>query len=166
MSTHTKLHITWAKAFNEVYCHHASLEIPYHSSSLFPPETIKIGLSIRRNNIVKKVVQSSYDSLVYFYLPCILSNDSILVPLNAEYIVSAIELNSWSKLRSGKRAAPKSYLLALSYELPGGQEFTYTFETGHTPYLECESRFETMVDGDKFCAEVVFASEGMTVKFS
>ena len=165
MTSYPKLLITWAKAFNDVYCHHASLEIPYHGSSLFPPETIKIGLSIRSNNIVKSVVKSFYDNHVYFYLPCVVSQYSLAVPLNAEDIVSALELNSWSMLRSGKRAAPKSYLLALSYVLPDREEISYTFEAEHTPYMECEHRFMTMADGDYLSAEIEFSSEDPTVKF-
>lgn len=145
------LSITWGKAFDEIYCHHASLSIPYHPDSLFAPEYVRIGITIRTNIIKKKKIDKSLDAQISKYLPCALSGQSLIVALNDTAIVDALCLNSWSSLKNNKRGTPKQIPVNISYSIDGIEEFVLPFDIGNngTPYLMFEKEFESMANGDK-----------------
>ena len=70
-NTRHRLDITWAKAFDEVYCHHASLFIPFVQESLFDaPELVKIGVTVRYNTVKGRKIISTSCSDFQEFLPC------------------------------------------------------------------------------------------------
>ena len=106
--------ITWAKAFGDVYCHHASLFIPTFVKSLFTPEIVKVSVRIRLNTIEKGEVKSFSDKTISRFLPVKFENESMLIPLNSTEILECLCENEWTTLKGGKRGAPKSFPLSIS----------------------------------------------------
>lgn len=155
----TKNHIlslTWAKAFGDIYCHHASLLIPYKPASIFPPQVIRIGLTIRTNMIQKGKIITHIDSTTTVYLPCELSDDGLSVALNSTAIVDGIGSDSWTSLKGGRRGTPKSYPIKLSYHIEDNDEVSYEFDTEklRTPYLLSEENFKQLKDGEQIDVEI------------
>lgn len=145
------LHITWGKAFGEIYCHHASLTIPYDEISLFTPEIVRISLSIRTNNIEKGTITGHSDKTVTNFLPCKSINGGLLIPLNSTPIIDGLSLNSWTSLKGGERGTMKEFPISISYKMGDFPEIVLTFnhEKSETPYIISEPKFVDMKDGDK-----------------
>lgn len=145
------IHITWAKAFDEIYCHHASLFIPYVATSLFPPEIVCVGVTVRLNNIKKGKVISSYDRTDYCYLPCLQVEGGLSVPIDSTKLIDDLSLNIWTTLKHGKRGSLKVFPLSIFYQILGEDKITILFNhiQAKTPYLISEPEFDGMNDGDK-----------------
>ena len=152
------LNITWAKAFGEVYCHHASLFIPHTSSSLFAPEVVCVGATIRTTIIEKGKVQSSSDKPIAYYLPCKSVEGGLEVPINSATLIECIGLNSWTSLKNGARGALKEFPLNLFYQLEEYPMVTLPFEheNNGTPYLLHEDKIEQLKDGEKIDLTITF----------
>ena len=150
MQDKPSLHITWAKAFGEIYCHHATLFIPSRAS-LFCPETICVGITVRNNIVTKGEVTSSFDTREQNYLPCSPVDGGLEVPLNSTPIIEALSLNSWTKLKGNVRGTQKMYPLNMFYisETDGTQLLPFNTEEAVTPYMMSEHLFRSMKDGDK-----------------
>lgn len=150
MIKNPRLHITWAKAFGEIYCHHASLHIPYTGSSLFPPELIQVGITVRTNIVSNDKINGHYDNRFECYLPCRVVDDVITVQLNSTSIVENISMNSWTTFKSGERKSIKSFPIDMSYRIADGEKIILPFapEKGKTPVLVCEHSFDQLTDTD------------------
>jgi len=150
MSNHS-LNITWGKAFGEIYCHHASLTIPYKGTSLFNPDIVKICLTIRTNNIEKGIVSGFSDKTIEKYLPCSPANDGLVAHLNSTPIIDGISLNSWTSLKGGDRGTLKEFPICLAYKIADQEEIDLPFDhvKGEIPYIMSEPQFIGMNDGDK-----------------
>ncbi|MBJ2190583.1 MAG: hypothetical protein JFT10_07005 [Muribaculaceae bacterium] len=149
MEMNTSLRITWAKAFGEIYCHHASLFIPY-TVSLFSPEVVLVGVKVRNNMISKSVVVRSFDTVFQNYLPCSIIDGALDIPLKSTPIIEALSLNSWTKLKGKLRGTQKEYPLNMFYRIDSEEPVVLTFSSlnGETPYTMSEHLFSTMKDGD------------------
>lgn len=153
------LNLTWAKAFGEIYCHHASLFIPYDSTSLFSPEIISIGVTVRTNLIEKRKIASSFDKRQSHYLPCNTVEGGIVVPLNSSEIIEELSLNSWTSLKDSSRSIQKKFPINIYYKLePEADEVILPFDhlNAGTPYMIDEPKFLKMSDGDKIDSTIVF----------
>lgn len=151
------LQITWAKAFDEVYVHHASLFIPVASGSLFPPEYILFGVN-KRAKILHKKKMKDIDTRVANYLPVSQTEDGLLVQLNSSPIIEALGLNTWTFFKTGKRKQLKEFPVNLFYSIDGGEEITLPFnlkEKG-TPYLLFEHKFESLSEGETIESKIEF----------
>lgn len=143
------LDLVWAKAFGEVYCHHASLFIPYTMESLFMPELITIGVTIRMNIIDKRKIKTAVDRRIEQYLPCKVVDGGIQVPLNSSSIIESLCINSWTYLKNGERGQQKEYPINIFYRIDEDEIVTIPFNSNvGTPYLYCESSFGDLKDGD------------------
>lgn len=144
------LQLVWGKAFDEIYCHHATLEVAYTASSLFSPELAKVSVLIRSNTIEKGKVSSFSDKKLTRYLPCAANNSSLTIPLNSTEILDALCENGWTKLKTGDRGAPKSFPLSMDVEIESEliQSLKFNHETGKYPYTLCESHFSTLKNGE------------------
>ena len=151
------LHIVWAKAFDEIYCHHASLFIPDVSNSLFPPELVCVGVESRKKVLLKKK-KKNIDKEVSNYLPVTQFEGGLLVPLNSTQIVDAISLNSWSMFKTGKRKELKEFPTSIFYKIDSGEKITlpFNFKEKKTPYLLFESQFGDISGGDKVESKIEF----------
>lgn len=150
MTTKHALSVVWAKAFGDIYCHHASLFIPYFSTSLFPPENVLVGITVRTNIIEKGKTTKSIDSRVARFLPCKLIDGGIEVALNSSAIIDAISLNSWTSLRDGSRGKQKEFPINMFYKIENDEVLlTFGHNNTMTPYLICEDKFAALTDGDK-----------------
>lgn len=143
--------ITWAKAFNEIYCHHASLTLPLVINSLFAPEIAKVSVNVRFNTIEKGVVKNFSDKTISRYLPVKFDNQSIIIQLNSTEILDSLCENGWTTLKGGKRGAPKSFPLAISVSLEDTivSEFPFLYESGKFPFTICETVFNSLNDSEK-----------------
>lgn len=158
MTTKHSLNITWGKAFGEAYCHHASIIIPYNEVSLFCPELVYVGVTIRSNVIEKTKVIKSIDKKIGSFLSCLMKNGAIEVCLNSSQIIEALCLNSWTSLKDNVRGAQKEFPLNIYYKLEDADEviLPFDYEQAGTPYMVIESRLEKMVDGDKIDSVITF----------
>ncbi len=151
MNNFVILELTWAKAYGEIYCHHASLFIP-QNNSLFSPDTVYIGITIRTNIIEKGNIISSIDNKIDNFLHCIPIVGGLRIPLNSTKIIEAISLNSWTTLKGKKRGTPKEFPLSFSYKVENCEEqyFYFDIDNNSTPYLACEDNFAQLREGEKF----------------
>lgn len=149
-NTKHRLDITWAKAFDEVYCHHASLFIPYTPDSLFDtPELVKIGVTARYNTVKgRKVLSSSYSDFQKF-LPCAPAGGGIIVQLNSAQLIDAISLNSWTSLKNGSRGTQKEFPIRIFYTIEDNESVELPFKADSTPYLVAEDQLSGLADGEK-----------------
>lgn len=145
------LKITWAKAFGDIYCHHATLEIPISLISTEIPSIIKIGYVIRTNNIQQKKVNSYSEISHEEFLPGVLKDNMIIVHLNSTPIVEMLALNSWTTLKNGVRGTLKEYPVEMYYQIGDNVQVHLPFSQllEGTPFLFSEPRFIEMNDGDK-----------------
>lgn len=146
-----KLNITWGKAFGEIYCHHASLCIPYKNDNLFSPENIRVGVTIRTNVIEKGEIVGKSDRTIANYLPCNFSDCTLVIPLNSTPIIEGISLNSWTSLKGGKKGTHKEFPISILYQIGEEDEVVIPFnhEKAETPYIISENKFSDLQDGDK-----------------
>ena len=147
----TKLRIVWGKAFDDVYCHHALLELSAIQSSLFSPEIAKVSVFVRNNMIEKGLVSSFSDSRLTRYLPVIQKSSILSIPLNSPDILDALCENGWTKLKGGERGAPKSFPLSMEIEMESYPrcEINFKYEDGKYPYTLSELYFESLSNGEK-----------------
>lgn len=147
----TKLRIVWGKAFNEVYCHHALLELSLNNLTLFSPEIAKVSVLVRNNMIEKGQVSSFSDSRLTRYLPVIQKSSILTIPLNSPDILDALCENGWTKLKGGERGAPKSFPLSMEIEMESYPpcEINFKHEEGKYPYTLSELHFESLSNGEK-----------------
>lgn len=158
-NTKHRLDITWAKAFGEVYVHHASLFIPMPSDSLFLPELACVGVTKRAKILLKKKMKD-IDTRVANYLPASQTEGGILVKLNSSPIVEALGLNTWTFFKTGKRKQLKEFPVNVFYSIDGGEEkvLPFDFKELATPYLLSEHLFETLSDNEAVESKIEFKS--------
>lgn len=152
-----RLYITWAKAFGEIYCHHAYLFIPFVPESLFDfPNLAKICVTVRYNTIKdRKIISSScYD--VQQLLPCLQVKDGLRVDINSAKLIDAMCLNSWTTLRDGSRGSQKEFPTRILYSFDDKDPVELPFAHDATPFLMFEKRFADLSDGDKFDTTICF----------
>ncbi len=151
------LQISWAKAFDEIYVHHASLFIPVASGSLFPPEYIQFGVN-KRAKILHKKKMKDIDTRVTNYLPVSQIEDGLLVQLNSSPIIEALGLNTWTFFKTGKRNQLKEFPVNLFYSIDGGEEITLPFNLKEKgiPYLLFEREFGDLENGAMVETKIVF----------
>ncbi len=152
------LHITWSKAFGEVYCHHASLFIPFNLNTLFPPEIVRVGVTIRANNLDKGKIYGYSDKDMVNFLPCKYVEGGLNIPLNSTLIVDGISLNVWTSLRGGDRGTLKEFPIRLTYQIGDDEVCELPFDPicVKTPYLYSEKHFTKLYDGDKVDVTIYF----------
>lgn len=152
------LKITWGKAFDEIYGHHASLFIPYESQSLFPPETVWVGVTIRTNEIIKKKIASYSESTFSYHLKCEILADGISVPLNSSQLLDGICVDSWTILKDGIRGTHKQFPVSIFYSIPGEIPVTINFdhENSDTPFLKSEPKLKGLQNGDTIDVSINF----------
>lgn len=152
------LNITWSKAYGESYCHHASLFIPFQSFSLFLPEIILIGVTVRKNIIEKRKITKSIDKCIAFYLPCVNVDGGLIVPLNSSQIIEALCLNSWTSLKDNVRGSQKDFPINMFYKLEDSDEVILPFDYNHagTPYMIIEPKLAELAEGDKIDSIISF----------
>lgn len=157
MEKHTILRITWGKAFDEIYCHHASLFIPYISSSLFPPEFVRVGVTVRDNIIEKGKIVFYNDRTSSCYLRCTIIENGLDIPLNDALLLNGLSIDSWTKLRNGHRGIHKNFPISLFYQLPNTDPIFISINHAQkrTPYLISEPKFAGLKNGDKIDVEIL-----------
>lgn len=152
--THTNnlptLYITWSKAFGEIYCHHAELFIPYVSSSLFSPDIVRVGVTVRFNNIEKGEIIGYSDKDIVNYLPCNPVDGGLQIPLNSTPIIEGLSLNTWTSLKNGERGAHKEFPLHLTYQVGTDdiKKLAFNHNASQTPYILGEKHFAKLKDGE------------------
>lgn len=150
-NTHV-LKIIWAKAFNEVYCHHASLNFPFFPVGLFPDTYFKVSVKIRQQVIEKGNVKSFSDKIVSAHLEGNYNNDNtVLIPLNSVRILDGLCENEWTSLKNGERGKTKSFPLSISVENDNKKHLEFSFHhlEGKFPFTICESEFNKLSDDEK-----------------
>ena len=155
--TKHRLDITWAKAFDEVYCHHASLFIPF-ASELFvdAPLLVQVGVRVRYNTVKgRKIISATYSDFKN-YLPCVQQDGGLIVPINSSQLIDAISLNTWTSLKNGKRGTLKEFPTRLFYLIGENYKVELPFNTDTTPYLFFEKQFSELVDGQKIDTSFFF----------
>ncbi len=159
MKRQNSLNVTWAKASGEVYCHHASINIPF-KASLFPPEIVYVGVTVRTNIIQKKKIVKSFDKRISRFLPCKVEDDILVIPINSASIIEGLSLNSWTSLKHKGRGTPKEIPINVFYKVEEDPEVSLTFDykNGKTPYLIGEPDFINLKDGDKIDSLITFPS--------
>lgn len=147
----TKLRIVWGKAFDDVYCHHALLELSALQSTLFSPEIAKVSVLVRNNMIEKGQVSSFSDSRLTRYLPVTQDSSILSIPLNSPDILDALCENGWTKLKGGERGAPKSFPLSMEIEMESYPrcEINFKHGEGKYPYTLSEVHFDSFSNGEK-----------------
>lgn len=152
------LDITWSKAYGEPYCHHASLFIPYHSTSLFLPEKVYIGVTVRKNIIGKGEITKSVDKRIAYYLTCSDADGGLVVPIISPQILEALSVNSWTTLKDNVRGSKKEFPINMFYKFDDGDEVLLPFDYEHVghPYMLIEYELENIADGEKIDSVINF----------
>lgn len=145
------LRLTWSKAFNEIYCHHATLFIPAEQFSLFSPEHVTVSVTVRKIIILNRK-RRHIDRRFSCFMPCISTEDGIKVPLNSTEIVEALSLNTWTRKKDGSRSMLKEFPVNVSYRMDYDREIA--FPLARTPFLADEEKFAGMSNGDKLDTEI------------
>lgn len=147
----TSLRIVWGKAFDDVYCHHAALHIPFSPDSLFAPELAKISVCVRNNSIEKGQVVSYSDTKLTRFLPVHQEETYLTIPLNSKEILDALCENGWTKLKTKERGAPKSFPLSMEIEVESKplKMISFRHEIGKYPYTLSEIHFPTFDNGER-----------------
>lgn len=156
-NTKHRLDITWAKAFGEVYCHHASLFIPFVQESLFDvPSLVKVGVTVRYNTVkVRKIISTSCSDFQRF-LPCCQTDGGLIVQINSAPIIDALSLNSWTTLKNGKRGTQKEFPTRIFYVIGDNEPSELPFKAVSTPYLVAEDQLSGLADGEKLNSTIYF----------
>lgn len=156
-NTKHRLDITWAKAFDEVYCHHASLFIPFVQESLFDiPGLVKIGVTVRYNTVKGRKIISTSCSDFQKFLPCTQTDGGLIVQLNSSQLIDALSLNSWTTLKNGKRGTQKEFPTRIFYAVGENDTVELPFCANSTPFLTSEDRFSELADGEKLDTVIYF----------
>lgn len=156
-NTKHRLDITWAKAFDEVYCHHASLFIPFLQESLFDvPVLAKIGVTVRYNTVKGRKIISTSCSDFQKFLPCAQTDGGLIVQLNSAPLIDALSLNSWTTLKNGKRGTQKEFPTRIFYVIGDKDPVELPFNPAATPYLSAENQLSGLADGAKLDTAIYF----------
>lgn len=166
-NTRHRLDITWAKAFGEAYCHHASLFIPFVQESLFDaPEIIKVGITVYSTSFKReredgispktgrkikwKVTKIEHHDVTHKYFPCSIVDGGLLVSLNSAPLIEALGLNRWTTLGDGSDGYHKEFPEKIFYTIgvEDTVEITFDYERGNTPYLANKSKISKIKDGE------------------
>lgn len=155
-SNSPKLKITWAKAFNEIYCHHASLYIPFISDSLFSPELVKITVHVRENIIEKGGITGFVAKSISRFFPIMYENNYIKIDLKTPEILDSLCENGWTRLKSGERGLPKSFPLSIESSIDGKEPaiFDFKYELGLYPFTICENFLNDLQESQKIQFEI------------
>lgn len=156
-NTRHRLDITWASAFGEIYCHHASLFIPFIPKSLFDaPDLVEIGVTVH-GNIVKggEIISTSCRNIQYF-LPCVQTNEGLIVQINSAPLIDAICLNSWTTLKDGKRGTQKEFPTRIFYTIKDKETVELSFSVDTTPYLSAEDQLSELAEGQTLDTTIYF----------
>lgn len=150
-----QLLISWSRAFDEVYCHHALLKIPENLIKNISEQTALVSLFFRLNTIEKGEVKSFSDKKLSRFLPFKKEGNDIIIPLNSVEILEGLCENGWTTLKGGKRGAPKSFPLSLSvmFEKNGESDdrivFSFMHNEGKFPFTICEYLFKDLSNYQK-----------------
>lgn len=156
-NTRHRLDITWAKAFGEVYCHHASLFIPFVQESLFDaPDIVKTGVTVRYNTVKGRKIISTSCSDFQKFLPCAQTDGGLIAQLNSSQLIDAISLNSWTSLKNGKRGTQKEFPTRIFYTIEDNNPVDLPFKADATPYLVAEDQLSRLADGEKLDTKIYF----------
>ena len=145
------LKIVWAKAFKEVYCHHASLTFPYVPAELFPSDYFKISVGVRQQTIDKGKVKNFNDKIISSHMPGIYEDGIVTVPLNSVQILDCLCENGWTSLKNGKRGATKSFPLSITVHNDNKKHLEFLFHhlESKFPFTICENEFNKLNNDEK-----------------
>ena len=154
----SRLSITWGKAFDEIYCQHSILRIPFTSSSIFLPELAKISVELRTNIIEKGVIKRSSDKTITRYLPCKHKDGYCIIELNSIEIIDSLCENGWTKLKDGNRGAPKSYprSISVSFEEELTTQFDFDYNSNKFPFTISEVYLSMLSNNEKVKTIILF----------
>lgn len=149
-----ELLISWAKAFDEIYCHHAYLKLPFDANNNDLDEVAKVSLKIRLNIIENGEISSHWDKTISRFLPVKKEEDNIIVPIDSIDILDGLCENGWTTLKGGKRGAPKSFPLSISVTFEKNKDsdntdFPFLHTEGKFPYTICEQFFNDLQNSQK-----------------
>ncbi|MDE6346662.1 MAG: hypothetical protein K2L55_08335 [Muribaculaceae bacterium] len=79
------------------------------------------------------------------------------IPLNDTQLLNGLSIDSWTKLKNGRRGIHKNFPIALFYQLPNTDPITFSInhEQKETPYLISEPKFAGLKNGDKIEVEIL-----------
>lgn len=156
-NTKHRLDITWGKAFDEIYCSHASLFIPFVQESLFDtPELVRIGITVRYNTVKGRKIVSTFCRDFQYYLPCNQTEGGLIVKMNSSTLIDAIGLNSWTVLKYKKRGTQKEFPTRVFYTIGERGLVELPFTANETPYLSAEEILSTLKEGEKIDTSIYF----------
>ena len=149
-----QLLISWSRAFDEVYCHHALLKIPENLIKNISEQIAIVSLHFRLNVIEKGEVKSFSDKTLSRFFPFKKEGNDIIIPLNSVEILEGLCENGWTTLKGGKRGAPKSFPLSISVMLENNREadgivFSFMHNEGKFPFTICEYLFKDLSNYQK-----------------
>lgn len=151
-----KLRLKWSRAFGELYIWDASLIIPYSNISLFPPEYIMVGVTMRSNDIEKGNVLRHYDRSVERFLPCQIKDEHIELPLAHPSLIDGLSLDGWTSAKK-KGNVLKDFPVSMFYQLPDEDVVTLPFDYENllTPFLISKPLISNLKDGEKIDVEII-----------
>ena len=85
-----QLLISWSRAFDEVYCHHALLKIPENLIKNISEKTAIVSLHFRLNVIEKGEIKSFSDKTLSRFLPFKKEGNDIIIPLDSVEILEGL----------------------------------------------------------------------------
>ena len=152
-----KLFICWAKAPNEIYCHHAILTIEAPQLGLFDATIAEITLEKIVNLIEKSQIKGTSTITLKRFLPFIHNGNKIQVPLNDDDLITMLTLDAWTKGKDGKKLqikeAPKKLTLKVNDSI---HELNFNPSALKTPYLLIEKSIDEMSIGDTINQTIMF----------
>lgn len=145
------LNITWAKSFDQVYCHHALLSFSFVTDGLFPNEYFRISIGIRQQTIENGKIKNFHDKKLFAHIPGKYNNGKIYIPLNSVKILDSLCENSWTSLKNGKRGATKSFPISISVNRDNKTIFDFSFHhlKEKFPFTICENEFTKLKNDEK-----------------
>lgn len=145
-----RLFIVWHKTANEIYCHHAYVDVPFHVQSLFPPSSVWVTVNIQRRNFRDKEMFSYKDAIKRLLNTVSVENDYFRIRLDNSQLIDAICLNEWTYTKLGARNKFKAFPYQLSIQFDD-ESFSWDFDydLGLTPYLICEKAFSEIGINEK-----------------
>lgn len=151
-----KLRLKWSKAFGELYCWDAALYIPYQHHSLFPPEYIRVGVTMRSNDIKEGKVMGHYDRTVDRYLPCKVGDTHLELLLAHPSLIDGLSLDGWTSAKK-KGNVLKDFPVSMFYQLPDEDVITlpFDYESQRTPFLISKPLISNLKDGEKIDVEIL-----------
>lgn len=147
------LHLVWHYGIDTtqpIYCHHAVLEIPCVSDSLFPADLAKVTLVYRTNTFENGKIKGFYDSSLDCVLPIEYATGKMIIELNSIVLLEKLCEEQWTKGKEGKKKSLKGFPISLKIESEDKQILVVNFdEIGiKRPYEISEQFFSNMVLND------------------